>query len=199
MPKTQWFKIFRPEERPKEFELIFQSWDTANKSSELSDYSVCTTWGVIDKHLYLLEVLQRRLNYPDLRRTVKQQAEIYRVKTILIEDKASGTQLIQDLIADRVHGVTRYQPKMEKIMRMHSVTSTIENGFLHIPEHAPWLAEYLHELAVFPRGRFDDQIDSTSQALDWFKERRTAVFMPEIISIESRHIPFASRSDGGWF
>ena len=197
--KTQWFKIFRPEERPKEFELIFQSWDTANKSSELSDYSVCTTWGVIDKHLYLLEVLQRRLNYPDLRRTVKQQAEIYRVKTILIEDKASGTQLIQDLIADRVHGVTRYQPKMEKIMRMHSVTSTIENGFVHIPEHAPWLAEYLHELAVFPRGRFDDQIDSTSQALDWFKERRTAVFMPEIISIESRHIPFASRSDGGWF
>ena len=197
--KTQWFKIFRPEERPKEFEVIFQSWDTANKSSELSDYSVCTTWGVIDKHLYLLEVLQRRLNYPDLRRTVKQQAEIYRVKTILIEDKASGTQLIQDLIADRVHGVTRYQPKMEKIMRMHSVTSTIENGFVHIPEHAPWLAEYLHELAVFPRGRFDDQIDSTSQALDWFKERRTAVFMPEIISIESRHIPFASRSDGGWF
>jgi phage terminase large subunit-like protein len=38
--KTHWFKTFRPEERPKEFELIFQSWDTANKSSELSDYSV---------------------------------------------------------------------------------------------------------------------------------------------------------------
>ena len=56
---------------------------------------------------------------------------------------------------------------MEKVMRMHSVTSTIENGFVHIPEQAPWLAEYLHELAVFPNGRFDDQADSTSQALDW--------------------------------
>jgi predicted phage terminase large subunit-like protein len=118
----------------KEFESVFQSWDAANKSSELSDFSVCTTWGLTNKHLYLLEVLRRRPNYPDLRRTVKQQAENYRVKNILIEDKASGTQLIQDLIADGVHRVTRYEPKIEKVMRMHSVTSTIENGFVHIPE-----------------------------------------------------------------
>jgi hypothetical protein len=58
---------------------------------------------------------------------------------------------------------------MDKIMRMHSVTSTIENGFVHLPEKAAWLAEYLHELVTFPNGRFDDQVDSTSQALDWFK------------------------------
>jgi len=55
-------------------------------------------------------------------------------------------------------------------MRMHSVTSTIEHGFVHLPDKAPWLAEYLHELASFPNGRFDDQVDSTSQALDWFKQ-----------------------------
>ena len=192
--KSHWFKTFTPEERPKEFEFVFQSWDTANKSSELSDFSVCTTWGLIDKHLYLLEVLRRRLNYPDLRRTVKLQAENYRVKNILIEDKASGTQLIQDLIADGVHGVTRYEPKIEKVMRMHSVTSTIENGFVHIPEQAPWLAEYLHEIAVFPNGRFDDQADSTSQALDWAKERTSASFLFEVIRVETRHTPFASNS-----
>jgi hypothetical protein len=45
----------------------------------------------------------------------------------------------------------------------------IENGFVHLPEAAPWLAEYLHEMAVFPRGRHDDQVDSTAQVLDWFK------------------------------
>jgi hypothetical protein len=45
----------------------------------------------------------------------------------------------------------------------------IENGFLHIPEIAPWLAEYLHELTVFPKGKHDDQADSTAQFLDWFK------------------------------
>ena len=56
-------------------------------------------------------------------------------------------------------------------MRMHSVTSTIENGFVHLPEKAPWLGEYLHELATFPKGKYDDQADSTSQALEWFKQQ----------------------------
>lgn len=169
--KTQWFKTYTSQDVPGEFELVFQSWDTANKSSELSDYSVCTTWGMHRDHLYLLHVLRKRLDYPDLRRTAKEQAEIYRAKNILVEDKASGTQLIQDLLADGVHGTTRYEPKMEKIMRMHSATSTIENGFVHIPAQASWLAEYLHELAMFPNGRYDDQVDSTSQALDWSKNQ----------------------------
>jgi hypothetical protein len=54
-------------------------------------------------------------------------------------------------------------------MRMHAQTAVIENGFVHLPETAPWLAEYLHELAVFPNGKHDDQVDSTAQFLDWFK------------------------------
>ena len=88
---------------------------------------------------------------------------------MLIEDKASGTQLIQELIADGCHGVTRYQPTTDKIMRLHAQTALIENGFVHIPETASWLAEYLHEMTVFPRGKHDDQVDSTAQFLDWFK------------------------------
>ena len=54
-------------------------------------------------------------------------------------------------------------------MRMHAQTAAIENGFVHLPQAAPWLAEYLHELAVFPNGRFDDQVDATAQFLDWCK------------------------------
>jgi predicted phage terminase large subunit-like protein len=170
MIKTNWFKIYTPAERPKEFELVFQSWDTANKKSELADYSVCTTWGVLKNQLYLLDVLRKRLDYPDLRRAVKQQADLYKAKNILIEDKASGTQLIQDLQADGVHGTTRYEPQMDKIMRMHSVSSTIENGFVHVPDQAHWLPDYLHEISAFPKGKYDDQVDSTSQALDWSKQ-----------------------------
>ena len=89
---------------------------------------------------------------------------------MLIEDKASGTQLIQELIAEGCHGVTRYQPDCDKIMRLHAQTGIIENGFVHIPETAPWLAEYLHEMTVFPKGKHDDQVDSTAQLLDWFKK-----------------------------
>jgi hypothetical protein len=46
----------------------------------------------------------------------------------------------------------------------------IENGFVHLPKEAPWLAEYPHELTAFPRGRHDDQVDSTARMLDWFKQ-----------------------------
>jgi len=55
-------------------------------------------------------------------------------------------------------------------IRLHTQTALIENGFVHIPETAPWLAEYLHELTVFPNGKHDDQADSTAQFLDWFKK-----------------------------
>ena len=62
---------------------------------------------------------------------------LYCATEVLIEDKASGTQLIQELIVDGYHGVARYQPTMDKIMRMHAETTAIENGFVYIPETAP--------------------------------------------------------------
>jgi len=55
-------------------------------------------------------------------------------------------------------------------MRMHAQTAMIENGFVRVPEKAPWLAQYLNEMTVFPNGRHDDQVDSTAQMLDWFKQ-----------------------------
>jgi predicted phage terminase large subunit-like protein len=191
MIKRQWFHSYTPQELPKEFQLVFQSWDTANKCSELNDYSVCTTWGTVEKHLYLLDVFRKRMDYPELRRNVKGHADSWKAKNILMEDRSSGTSLIQDLVADGMHCVTRYDPKIEKVMRMHAVSSTIENGFVHIPDQAFWLAEYLHELVVFPNARFDDQVDSTSQALDWFRGRRRIPFVPEVITVETKHTPFA--------
>jgi predicted phage terminase large subunit-like protein len=168
--KAEWFQRYRETELPERFDRIVQSWDTANKVTELSDFSVCTTWGLKGKHLFLLALFRRRLEYPALKRAVLEQQSLFEASVVLIEDKASGTQLIQDLIADGCHGVTRYQPDGEKTMRMHSRTAMIENGFVHIPETAPWLAEYLHELSVFPNGKHDDQADSTAQFLDWYQK-----------------------------
>src|SRR5262249_31559054 len=76
---------------------------------------------------------------------------------------------IQELVQEGLHAVTRYQPQSNKIMRMHAQTAMIENGLVRLPETAPWLAQYLHELTAFPKGRHDDQGDSTAQFLDWFK------------------------------
>jgi predicted phage terminase large subunit-like protein len=169
MVKAEWFKRYGANERPERFEHIVQSWDTANKVTELSDFSACTTWGIRGKDLYLLNVLRKRLEYPALKRAVREQHSLFNAKVVLVEDKASGTQLIQELIADGCHAVTRYQPECDKVMRLHAQTAIIENGFVHLPEAAPWLAEYLHEMAVFPKGKHDDQVDSTAQFLDWFK------------------------------
>lgn len=68
--KDTWFPRYTSKELPEQFEMVFQSWDTANKATELSDYSVCTTWGVSRKKLYLLHVLRRRMDYPELKMEV---------------------------------------------------------------------------------------------------------------------------------
>ncbi len=99
-----------------------------------------------------------------------QLAEAFNANVVLIEDKASGTQLIQELVELGLHAVTRYQPQSDKIMQMHAQTAMIENGFVHLPKEAGWRAEYLHELTIFPGGKYDDQVDSTAQLLDWLKQ-----------------------------
>ena len=167
--KAAWFRHCAQDEMPGQFERVVQSWDTASKATELNDFSVCTSWGILGKDLYLLDVLRRRMEYPELKRAVREQYARFRPSVVLIEDKASGTQLIQELIAEGLYAVTRYQPQSDKVMRMHAQTAMIENGFVHLPDAAPWLAQYLHEITTFPNGRHDDQVDSTAQMLDWFK------------------------------
>jgi predicted phage terminase large subunit-like protein len=109
------------------------------------------------------------MEYPELKRAVCEQCAAFEAEVVLIEDKAPGTRLIQELIEQGLHAVTRCQPQTDKVMRMHAQTAMIENGFVHLPKEAAWLAEYLHELTVFPKGKHDDQVDSTAQMLDWFK------------------------------
>jgi predicted phage terminase large subunit-like protein len=168
--RLAWLRHYTPGELPQSFGRIVQSWDTANKATELSDFSVCTSWGIKGKELYLIDVLRRRLEYPELKRAVREQYERFRPSVVLIEDKASGTQLIQELTREGLYAVTRYKPQSDKVMRMHAQTAMIENGFVRVPAKAPWLAQYLSEMTIFPNGRHDDQVDSTAQMLDWFKD-----------------------------
>ncbi len=166
--KTEWLRSYESGEQPAKFSRIVQSWDTANKLTEFSDYSVCTTWGVDYKHYYLLHVFRQKLNYPDLKRKVIELAKTHNARTVLIEDKASGTQLIQDLKSEFLDGVTEYKPPpgTDKAMRLHAQTAMFENGRVFLARTAPWLADYVHELTSFPGSRYDDQVDSTTQFLD---------------------------------
>jgi predicted phage terminase large subunit-like protein len=170
--KTDWLRYYEPGEQPADFWEIIQSWDTANKSGELNDYSVCTTWGSVDEVYYLLDVCRKRLNFPELKREVARLADLYCPHTILIEDKASGTQLLQDLSNEGHLNATPYSPPAgaDKIMRLHAQTALFENGKVLLPKEAPWLHEYVAEITGFPGSRYADQVDSTTQALDHLRQ-----------------------------
>jgi predicted phage terminase large subunit-like protein len=173
--RTEWLTYYELEDRPARFSFILQSWDSANKSGELNDFSVCTTWGVFDRHYYLLDVFRRRLNFPDLKRAVQELAHKHEANIVLIEDKASGTQLIQDLKAAGMLGVRAYDPPpgADKTLRLYAQSAEFEGGRVLLPRSAPWLDEYTRELTTFPGTKYDDQVDSTTQAIDHLKSAST--------------------------
>jgi predicted phage terminase large subunit-like protein len=168
--KKEWLKYYKPGEEPATFDRIIQSWDTANKAHQLADYSICTTWGIKGSRFYLLHVLRRRMEFPELKRAIIQHRELFKAQVVLIEDKASGTQVIQDLLHSGFSYVKPYTPPAcDKLMRLHTQTPTIEGGFVYLPETASWLGDYVAELTGFPAGKHDDQVDSTTQFFDWVK------------------------------
>lgn len=177
MVRTKWLRYYEPGECPDQPDEIVQSWDTANKANDLSDYSVCTTWAVADERYYLLDVYRERLNYPDLKRKARELANLHRAETVLIEDKASGTQLIQDLKEDGLSGVEGYSPPAgtDKLMRLYAQTATFENGQVLLPRRAPWLNDYVSELTGFPGSKHDDQVDSTTQALHHMRTQSSSL------------------------
>ncbi len=172
--RRAWLKFYSEKEKPDRFDQIVQSWDTATKVTELSDYSACTTWGVKGQYMYLLSVFRLKMEFPELKRMVRELATQWRATVVLVEDKSSGTQLIQELRAD---GFSRVQAAPanndDKVMRLRAQTAKIEGHFVLFPEKAPWLADYLLELTTFPNAKHDDQVDSTVNALAWSTQEAT--------------------------
>src|SRR6266516_711253 len=166
--KREWLKSYEPGDLPKQFDQIFQSWDTANKDTELSNFSVCTTWGLKDRRLFLLDVYRHKLDFPALKRAVRELAALHRAKIVLIEDKASGSSLSQELRAEHF-SLVQAAPAMDgdKVMRLRAQTAKIEEGFVLFPKQAHWLEAYIRELISFPNSKYDDQVDSTVFALAW--------------------------------
>lgn len=170
--KDAWILRCRSADIPDKFDQVYQSWDTANKISELSDYSVCTTWGLKGDKLYLLNVFREKIDFPTLKRKILELQDFRKASVVIIEDRASGTQLIQDLRNDGFSQVTAFSPQGDKQMRMHAQSVMFENGFIIVPEDAHWHADYINELTSFPFAKHDDQVDSTSQFLTWYSGRK---------------------------
>ena len=108
------------------------------------------------------------MEFPELKRTVRELADLWNADVVLVEDKASGTQLIRELRAGDFSKVEAAPTSSgEKVMRLRDQTAKIEGGFVLFPKHERWLDAYLLELTTFPNAKNDDQVDSTVNALAW--------------------------------
>lgn len=177
MVKRAWLKYYPSLPELKGWPFVIQSWDTATKGGPDNDWSVCTTWMLVNGTLwYLIDLWRDRVDYPHLKAKVKELAQRFHANEVLIEDAGSGTFLMQELNG-AVCGLIGVKPEHDKATRMAAASAKIEAGQVFFPERAPWLPDLEAELLAFPGSRYDDQVDSISQALNhhsgaeiWFRE-----------------------------
>ena len=167
--KREWWRFFREQPACKR---IVQSWDTAFKSGAENDFSVCTTWGVTQTGYYLLWVWRDRVEFPELKRRMSWLADQWKPSQILIEDRASGQSLIQELRHSTRLPIIPIKVDTDKLARAQSVTPLLEAGRVFLPESAPWLNDFIDELAAFPKGTHDDCVDSVTQALNYLRHQQ---------------------------
>lgn len=154
-----------------------QSWDTGVKVGVQHDPSVCMTFMLTDGVHHLIDVLRVKLEYPELKRAITNHSARFNPEAILVEDKASGQSLLQDLRRETDLPLIGCMPDADKLTRLLRVTPMMEAGNVALPTHAPWLAAFEQELFSFPDSAHDDQVDALSQYLNWVRGRGGPVNM----------------------
>jgi predicted phage terminase large subunit-like protein len=163
--KPEWFETIPGGLSRQDYEAIVQSWDVAAVPGESNDYSVCTTWGLIGNHIDLLDVYRAQHDPPQLLRAARKLRSDYEPSLLVIEAQGVGRSLYSYLRQDNRRGVRYLTPNTSKVERMSNETYALERGEVRLPEKAPWKEAFLAEVTAFPNGKYDDQVDSMSQAL----------------------------------
>lgn len=145
--------------------FVVQAWDTAFKTKETNDYSVCVTIGVAASRYYILDVWRDRCEFPDLKRALVAQQAKWGAHSVIIEDKASGQSLLQELRRNTRVPIIPVKADVDKVLRANAVTAIHESGLVYLPEGEPWVSDFVDELAGFPTAPHDDQVDAFVHAL----------------------------------
>jgi predicted phage terminase large subunit-like protein len=175
--KREWWRVW-PHEDPPPVNYIIQSYDTAYSKKETADFSAITTWGVFypdqdsGPNIILLAVRKGRWDFPELKRIAKDEYDEWKPDNVLIEAKATGITLQQELRRVGIP-VTMYSPGgrrsgQDKIARANSVAPILEAGMVWAPD-TDWADDLVEECAAFPNGDNDDLVDTTTQALMRFR------------------------------
>ena len=168
--KTEWFKYYSTSV-DYQYKRIFITGDTAQKVKEHNDYSVFFVWGVTKfGKLQLLDRLRGKWEAPDLKRQVKILWNRWSkgigntpCSGLYVEDKASGTGLIQEIKRECAIPVLPLQADKDKLTRLEAVLAHIEAGNVELPNSPEQNKELLNECEAFTRDdshSHDDQVDT---------------------------------------
>ena len=171
----EWWKKWEKKKVPN-LEYVIQSYDTAFSKRETADFSAITTWGVFYPYesgqpgLILLDSKKGRWDFPDLKQVALENYTFWDPDTVIIEAKASGLPLTQELRNMGIP-VVNYTPSRgnDKVSRVHSVSPLFEAGMVWAPDE-PFADELIEEVAAFPNGEYDDLVDSMTQALMRYRQ-----------------------------
>lgn len=170
-------------DEPPDCDEVIQTMDTAFSTSAKADYSVIQTWGIFyervilesgrevdEPHAILLNMVRGRWSYPELRRQAAEQCAKFKPDRIIVENKASGQSLVQDLRLNKLP-VLPFQPDRDKVARAHAVSGIVERRRVWLPMTKKYAAELLQEALEFPKGAHDDAVDAMVMALLYLRRR----------------------------
>ena len=163
--RTEWFGTIPQNLRRSDYEAIVQSWDTAAVPGESNDYSVCTTWGLLGPYVDLLDVHRQKYLQPDLLRVAAKLRATWKPALLIVETIGSGRGVFDHLRRQSHSNIRSYKPKDSKVERLSIQSPKIERGEVRLPQSAQWKEAFLSEVAAFPNGKHDDQVDNMSQVL----------------------------------
>ena len=176
--KREWWRKWK-NDVPPVCEYVIQSYDTAYSKKETADYSVISTWGVFfpsadsGPNLILLNVRRGRWDFPELKRIAKDEYRYWNPDNVLIEAKATGTPLQQELrkmgIPIQMYSPGGRRHGQDKVSRANAVAPLLESGMIWYPQDEEWAQEMVEECAAFPVGSHDDQVDSAVMAWTRFR------------------------------
>jgi predicted phage terminase large subunit-like protein len=168
--KVDWFRYYV--RRPKlEFRNLYV--DTAQKTGEENDWSVLQCWGRSTAgEAVLVDQVRGKWEAPELVIQARafwlkhkdDQKEPSMLRAMKVEDKVSGTGLIQTLRREGIP-IVALQRNRDKISRGHDAAPFIESGNVLLPQDSPWLSDFLAEAQAFPSGAHDDQVDPMFDAV----------------------------------
>ena len=183
--KAEWFGRYR-ELPPLKWRAIWA--DTAQKTKEHNDYSVFLCAGLgFDNRLYIIDVKRGKWESPELIKEAKAfiikhkdaNTKIGKLRYMAIEDKASGTTLIQTISRQTTLPIKAIQRNTDKLTRTMDVVFYVENGCVVLPENAPWLLNYIEEMEGLTANmthEHDDQWDPTIDAINDSLAKKPTVF-----------------------